>query len=372
MGLPVGGVRTDGIGADPPLGAAPRLRAQVTPAAPTVAINARAAVRSHIGGVERLAREMARHLPALAPQRYRVIRPPARLAHRLGHVWEQAVLPFQAAGARLLYSPANLAPVLSDRNVVVIHDVAALRHPEAYSRQYVAYQRALLPALARRARLLITVSEFSRRELIDVLGAPADRVRVIPEGVDERFAGPADPEPVRAHYDLTRPYVLVVATESRRKNLPVLAAAARALAERGVELVLVGSGRPYLRTGEVPLRRLGYVPDQELPGLYAGALALALPSRYEGFGLPCLEAMACGTPVVAADAGALPETVAQAGLLVAPDDAEGFVQALLCLIAEDGPRAELIGAGRARAAAFTWSRAAALTDAAIGELLAEP
>lgn len=337
-----------------------------------MAINGRAAVRAHIGGVERLAREMARHLPALRPERYRVIRPRARLAHRAGHLWEQAVLPVQAAGCRLLYSPANLAPVLSRRNVVVVHDVAALRHPEAYSRQYVAYQRAVLPVLARRARLVITVSEFSRRELIEVLGVPADRIRVIPEGVDERFAAAADPEPVRARYGLGRPYVLVVATESRRKNLEGLGPAAAALAGHGVEVVLVGTGRPYLRTAEVPFRRLGYVPDEDLPGLYAGALALALPSRYEGFGLPCLEAMACGTPVVAADAGALPETVGQAGLLVGPDDPDGFSQALLSLAGSEPRRQQLIAAGRARAAGFTWARAAAATDAAIDQLLAGP
>ena len=102
-----------------------------------VGINARAAVRAQIGGVERLAREMAIRLPALRPDRYRVIRPPAGLAHRAGHVWEQLALPALACGARALYSPANLAPVAFPRNVVVIHDVAALRHPEAYSRAYV-------------------------------------------------------------------------------------------------------------------------------------------------------------------------------------------------------------------------------------------
>src|SRR5437660_6994223 len=102
-----------------------------------VAINARAAVREQIGGVERFAGEMASRLPALRPDRYRTIRPPAGLAHRLGHVWEQLVLPARASGCELIYSPANLAPLVSRRNVIVIHDVAALRHPEAYSSTYV-------------------------------------------------------------------------------------------------------------------------------------------------------------------------------------------------------------------------------------------
>lgn len=336
-----------------------------------VAINARAAARTQVGGVERLAREMVRHLPARWPLRYRVIRPPAALAHRVGHGWEQLVLPLQAAGCRLLYSPANLAPVCSSRNVVVIHDVAALRYPDAYSRTYVSYQKAILPILARRARMLITVSEFSRDELIDALGASSARIRVIPEGVDERFAEAADPARAAGAYGLTRPYVLVVATASERKNLGVLERAAKALSERGVDLVLAGSGRPYMRAGALPLRRLGYVRDEDLPGLYAGALALAMPSRYEGFGLPCLEAMACGAPVVAAAAGALPETVGDAALLVDPSDADGFAQALLAAAGEADVRERLIAAGRSRVESFTWTRTAELTDAVIGELLKE-
>jgi hypothetical protein len=106
---------------------------------------------------------MVARLPKLAPGRYRPIQPRRGLAHRAGHVWEQAVLPVRAAGCALIYSPANLAPVALRRNVLVIHDAAALRHPEAYSRPYVAYQRLMLPRLVRRARLVITVSEFSRQ-----------------------------------------------------------------------------------------------------------------------------------------------------------------------------------------------------------------
>jgi hypothetical protein len=127
---------------------------------------------------------MVARLPLVAPGRYRVIEPPRVLAHRAGHAWEQAVLPAQARGSELIYSPANLAPIASRRNVVVIHDLAALRHPEWYSRPYVAWQRALLPAVATRARLVITVSEFSRKEIQDVLGVEAT---VIPNGVDKRF-----------------------------------------------------------------------------------------------------------------------------------------------------------------------------------------
>ena len=341
-----------------------------TAAAPgRVAINARAVVREQIGGVERLAREMAARLPRLRPDRYHVLGPPRALAYRAGHLWEQAVLPVRAAGHALVYSPANLAPLGSRRNVLVIHDVAGLRHPEAYSRGYVAYQRRMLPALARRARLLITVSEFSKAELVVALGAAPEGVRVIPEGVDDRFSPDADAAAARSAHGLSRPYVLAVGTVSARKNLGLLEPAARALRDRDIELVVAGSDRGYLRGAPVSLRRLGYVAEAHLPGLYAGALALAQPSRYEGFGLPCLEAMAAGTPVVAAASGALPETIGDAGLLVDPDDAAAFADALVAAACDEQLHEQLAAAGRRRADAFSWDRTAALTDGAIELLL---
>ena len=339
---------------------------------PPVAINARAAVRREIGGVERVARELAVRLPALRPDRYRVLRPPRALAHRAGHAWEQAALPLLARGAELILSPANLAPVASRRNVVVIHDAAALRHPEWYSAPYVRWQRAMLPRIARRARRVITVSEFSRGELTELLGVPADRITVVPNGVDERFSPDADPEPARTALALQGDYALVVGTRIARKNTAALAAAAEALAGAAVKLVVAGSGRGYMREegdGAEAVRRLGYVPDELLPSLYAGACVLLMPSLYEGFGLPCLEAMASGVPVVAADRAALPETCGGAALLVDPGDPAALADAALDA-ATGAPRAALIEAGLSRARGFTWDRAAQLTDHVVADVLA--
>ena len=327
-----------------------------------VIINARAATRPELGGVERWAREATARLPLLGPG-YEVVRPPRRLAHRAGHAGEQAALPAIAARrhASLLLSPANLAPLAFPRNVVVIHDAAALREPAWYSRLYGAWQRAVLPVLARRALHLVTVSQFSRAELVDLLGADPDRISVVPGGVDERFS------PAAAPARRERPYVLTVASRTARKNLGALAETARRLAADGVELVAAGGDRPQFRDEDVAgITWLGHVDDADLPGLYTGALAFVLPSHYEGFGLTVLEALACGTPVVASDRTALPELVGDAGLLVDPDDPAAIADAVQRAIGDERLRA----AGPERAAPYTWAATAERLHALLRSLVA--
>jgi glycosyltransferase involved in cell wall biosynthesis len=294
-----------------------------------------------------------------------------------GQAWEQLALPALAARlhARAIFSPANLAPLAWPRNVVVVHDAAVLRMPAAYSRAYRTWHRRLGIRAARRARAVVTVSEFSRRELLDLVGLDPDRLTVIGGGVDERFTpgdGDGDPQARRAaaQLGLRAPYALTIATDDVRKNLDALVPCAAALARHGIELVWAGGSRPqFARTRPLTgLRALGYVDDELLPGLYRGARAFVLPSRYEGFGLTCLEAMACGTPVIAADRAALPEVCGDAALLVDPDDEAAITEAVLSVCTDPSLAERLSAAGERRARSFSWERAASACDALLRAL----
>ncbi len=318
-----------------------------------IVIDARAAARPELGGVERWARELVARLPALGD--YEVATPPPAFTHGAGHAWEQLVLPVRARGRRLL-CPANLAPLAHPDTTVVIHDAAALRNPDWYSPRYAAWQRRILPVVARRARHVVTVSEFSKAEIVELLGIPAAKVTVIPGGVGEAMTPDADAAAARTALGLPRPYVLSVASATARKNLAALVGVA---ARVDADVVVAGGGRPqFAAEGDLKgVRRLGHVDDGLLPGLYAGAEVVVIPSRHEGFGLIALEAMACGTPVVAARAGALPDTVGDAGVIT-----DEVAQAVVALLANDGERERLRAAGLHRAASFTWDATARAVD----------
>jgi glycosyltransferase involved in cell wall biosynthesis len=338
-----------------------------------IVLNARAATRERVTGVERWALEVIPRLVELAPDRYVVLAPRAtRRSRAASQAWEQLILPLQAARLRasLVWSPANLAPWAWPRNVFVLHDAAVLREPDSYSSAYRVWHGRVGIAGARRALVVVTVSEFSRRELIELGGLDPSRVVVIHGGVDRRFRTDVDHQRVASKLGLDRPYVLTVATDDRRKNLAALGPLAARLAELGIELVWAGGARSHL-TGGAPrdgVRAVGYVDEEDLPGLYGGARAFVLPSRYEGYGLTCVEAMACGTPVVASNRGALPETCGDAALLVDPDDSRTVADAVVRAASDEPLRERLREAGLRRAAQATWDRAAQETDALLTSL----
>jgi alpha-1,3-rhamnosyl/mannosyltransferase len=225
--------------------------------------------------------------------------------------------------------------------VLTVHDLAVLRAPEAFPRWHRLYGRAGLTRVLRAADAIVAVSEFTRGETIDLAGVAPDRVRVVPNGVDDVFV----PDGPRAAGD----YVLAVATLEPRKNLVRAVEAAR---EAGVELRVVGA-RGW---GGVDVEGwVGEIPDVELAALYRGARCVVYPSLYEGFGLPVLEAMACGTPVVTSRDTAMAEVAGEAAVLVDPLDVSAIAEGIRAASAR---RDELVPLGLEQARAFTWQRAA--------------
>ena len=268
--------------------------------------------------------------------------------------WYPHGLPHEARGLDVLHCPTFRGPVRSRVPVVVtVHDLAVLRHPGTFNQWTRRYSRLAVPRVARSARRVIAVSEFTRNEVVELLGVPEERIRVIPNGVGEPFvaAGP------RAEGD----YVLAVSTLEPRKNLRAAAAAAK---RAGAELRVVGAKG----WGGVEVEGwLGRVSDEELAALYRAARCLVYPSLYEGFGIPVLEAMACGTPVVTSRGGATEEVAGGAAVLVDPHD----VASIAAGIEEAASRRdELASLGLERARAFTWDRAAAATRAVYEEAAA--
>jgi glycosyltransferase involved in cell wall biosynthesis len=264
----------------------------------------------------------------------------------------------RAREADLLHCPTYRGPLRSSRPLVVtVHDLAVFRHPEAFNRWSRLYSPRIVPRVLAAARRIIAVSEFTRRELVDVLHVPDDRIRVVPNGVDDGFT----PDGPAAEGD----YVLAVGTLEPRKNLQRLIDAAR---RNDVELRVVGArGWGGVDVGGNGVRWLGEVSDAELARLYRGALCVAYPSLYEGFGIPVLEAMACGTPVVTSRGTAMEEVADGAAVLVDADDPAEIAAGIERASAD---RERLVALGLERARGFRWETVADETVAVYREALA--
>jgi len=300
---------------------------------------------------------------------------------RLQKVWfEQVAFPRSCRHlpAHLAHVPYWAPPLLPPvPTVVTIHDLIPLLLPEYRGRLAVRLYTALVGAGARRAAMVITDSKASRADIIAHLGVPAERVRVVYLAAGARYAAAPAPDDgeIRARYNLPERYVLYLGGFDVRKNVATVLSAYRwAGPVIGAECPLVIAGRlperdtPFapdprrlaheLAVDERFVRFTGFVDEEDKPALYRGAVSLIFPSRYEGFGLPPLEALACGTPVVGSDVSSLPEVVGDAGILLPPDDAGGMAEGLIRLATDTDFRAELSRRALAQAARFSWERAA--------------
>lgn len=299
-----------------------------------------------------------------------------------GHLWEQFILP-RRLGKALLWSPSSTGPLRVTNQVVTIHDMAPLDHPEWFARRFSWWYGYVVPRLAKTCHKIITVSEFSKARILYHCDVPEDKVVVIANGVSARFTGiePQQIHAAREHFQLPQQYVLSVGSIEPRKNLPRLLAAWRRIlphTPHDVGLVIAGlkghervfSASGALGASPERVQLTGFVADDFLPGLYAGALAFVYPSYYEGFGLPPLEAMMAGTPVIAGSGSALEEVVGEAGLMVSPFDEEGMSEAMKNLILDPQLRRQLSQKGQERARPFTWQKAAQQTAAVLSGLAA--
>ncbi|HUX77785.1 MAG TPA: glycosyltransferase family 1 protein, partial [Anaerolineae bacterium] len=269
------------------------------------------------------------------------------------------------------------------RSVITVHDLNFLYYPQFLTAESHRYYNQQIEWAVRRADHILADSHATKSDLVSLLNVPLEKITVVHLAADPAFRPLPDAEARRVakQYGLEPGYLLFVGTLEPRKNLPGLLQAYRWLLDAEVTaapLVLIG-GKGWLydevfeRVEVLHLhgrvRFLHDVPDADLPAMYNAASLLATPSFYEGFGLPALEAMACGTPVVVADRASLPEVVGEAGLLVNPDDPDGIAQALARVLTEESLRARMQELGLAQAGCFTWERATRATLAVYHKVL---
>lgn len=300
-----------------------------------------------------------------------------RNAGALGRLWADhwSVLELSTRkGAEVVHYPANFGPISAVRNLVVtVHDLSFVRHPEWFRLNRALYYRFLLKRTAGLAKRFIADSEATAADLEHYLKLSGEEIDVVPLGVDPAFQ-PASSEAqraVRTKYRLPEQFLLYVGTMEPRKNLPnVIGSWSGLPANEAPPLVIAGragwktepvrqAAERSPRCGDIHFP--GFVPQEDLPALYSAAWAFVWPSLFEGFGLPPLEAMACGTPVIASNVSSLPEAAGDAALLVNPDDQEAIAEAMRRISGDTALRAALRERGLARAAEFTWGRTAALT-----------
>ena len=314
-----------------------------------------------------------RRLPAQPGANFRWC--PTRITPRwLARIWGRARLPLPVelfTGTTDLYHATDfvLPPTRARHTLLTVHDLSFVRVPETASPSLKAYLDAVVPRSVRRAEHILADSQATKNDLIALYDTPADKITVLLSGVDAHFQRVDDPS-VRQKYALTdRPYLFSIGTIQPRKNYVRLIQALAVLREHGHDLDLViAGGKGWLDDpihAAIQMLKLddhvhliGFAADSDLPALYSAALITAVPSLYEGFGIPVLESMACGTPVITSTVSSLPEVAGDAALLVDPTDLDALIDVLDRLIGSETLRRDLTARGLARARTFTWERSA--------------
>jgi glycosyltransferase involved in cell wall biosynthesis len=300
--------------------------------------------------------------------------------HPLGDLWEHFWLPniLHSNQVKVMHGPATLAPLYHRdyATVVTIHDLVAFLFPETIPRKYAMYMRWLIKRVVKRADRIISVSENTKYDLVTVLGADPDKITVVYEAAQPKFKPVDDPaklEEVKRRYNIDSPFLYHVGNIEPRKNLVRLIKAFLLLRERiGRTAKLVISGQEgwltkklYTAFNSLDFKDdvifTGYVPHEDLPILMNAAQAFVFPSLYEGFGLPALEAMQCGTPVITSNISSLPEIVGQAAILVDPQDEDSIANGMQRVLEDGALRQRLSSQGLKQAALFSWEKAASQT-----------
>lgn len=304
---------------------------------------------------------------------------------QLAILWQRLRIPLPVewiTGRLDLYHSPDfvLPPVRRARTLLTVHDLSFMRHAECSSPALLDYLMSSVPRSVARADLILADSVNTQRDVIELLGVPEERTRVVYAGLEPTFRRVEDADQrARAlrRYGIAPPYILAVGTLQPRKNFARLIAALRLARERHKlphRLVIAG-GKGWLyddvmqaaREAGDAVRLVGYVDDADLPALYSAADLFALPSLYEGFGIPVLEAMGCGTPVLTSTTSSLPEVAGDAALLVEPTDLEAIAEGLWRLVSDVPCRSTLVQRGLERVTRFTWPAAARALLAAYHE-----
>lgn len=359
-----------------------------------IAINARFLTQK-VTGVQRYAREVTKRLinmlgkdcivllaPSQAPEVFHGIEVTKPRIRVNGYLWEQLVLPnmFLRAKADLLWSPGNVGPLILKDQVVTIHDAAVFAMPDGFDGRFRSWYRFALPRLAKTVRKILTVSEFSKVELAHFLGVKQSKIEVAYPGVSDFFCPQcaSDVRDLKSRLNLPNKYVLALMSLGPNKNIQGLLDAWSLIEPRlseDVYLVIAGGKAKTLASTFVDngtgycakVKFTGYINDEDLPLLYSGAELFVFPSLYEGFGLPPLEAMACGVPVVCSNAASLPEVVGDAALLVEAADIESLAGRIYELLNNGELRENLRDKGLKRASMFDWE----ITSQKIAEILSD-